>query len=149
MVCPIDFSDPSFRAMETARELALQFSAEVYFVTVVPLVPNFPSLAPPCRSFEAYDSARLSSAKQSLKNIIDKKIPEHVIHHSVCLQGDPAEAIVKLAEKKNADLIVIATHGYSGWRHVVFGSVAEKVIRLSTCPVLVIRAYKKVQSEVA
>ena len=52
--------------------------------------------------------------------------------------GDAAEEIVRLAKTEAANLIVIATHGLTGWRHLVFGSVAEKVIRLSDQPVLVI-----------
>jgi nucleotide-binding universal stress UspA family protein len=47
---------------------------------------------------------------------------------------------VRIAEHENADLIVIATHGMTGWRRVLFGSVAEKVVRLAKCPVLTIRA---------
>ena len=51
--------------------------------------------------------------------------------------GDAASEIVRIASEQSADLIVIATHGLTGWRHLVFGSVAEKVIRLSDRPVLV------------
>jgi nucleotide-binding universal stress UspA family protein len=54
--------------------------------------------------------------------------------------GDAAGEIVLIAEKEHVDLIVIATHGWTGLRHLVFGSVAEKVVRLAPCPVLTIRA---------
>ena len=48
--------------------------------------------------------------------------------------------IVRLAEHNNVDLVVIATHGMTGWRRLAFGSVAEKVLRLAGCPVLLLRA---------
>ncbi|HUV14514.1 MAG TPA: universal stress protein, partial [Acidobacteriota bacterium] len=53
--------------------------------------------------------------------------------------GDPAKEIVRIAEEESVDLIVIATHGLTGWQHLVFGSVAEKVVRTAKCPVLTVR----------
>jgi nucleotide-binding universal stress UspA family protein len=55
------------------------------------------------------------------------------------VEGKPAEEIVKLANKENANLIVIATHGYSGFNRFVFGSVTERVVRTARCPVLTVR----------
>src|SRR5208282_3804658 len=54
--------------------------------------------------------------------------------------NDVAMEILRIAEHNSADLIVIATHGMTGWHRLVFGSVAEKVVRLASCPVLVLRA---------
>ena len=53
--------------------------------------------------------------------------------------GYAAEEIIRAAEAEKADMIVIATHGGTGWQHLIFGSVAEKVVRLASCPVLTIR----------
>ena len=52
-------------------------------------------------------------------------------------RGYPTDEILRAAEEMNADLIVIATHGATGWRRYVFGSVTEKVLHQSSCPVLV------------
>ncbi|MEJ2081744.1 MAG: universal stress protein, partial [Acidobacteriota bacterium] len=54
--------------------------------------------------------------------------------------GDPAREIVRIARDEDADLIVIATHGLTGWQHIVFGSVAEKVVRTADRPVLTVRS---------
>jgi universal stress protein A len=54
--------------------------------------------------------------------------------------GDPAYEILRLAQELEADLMVIATHGYGGWRRFLFGSVAEKVVRQAECPVFVVHA---------
>jgi universal stress protein A len=53
--------------------------------------------------------------------------------------GHPADTIVRLARERNADLIVMATHGRTGLGHLVLGSVAEKVVRLAPCPVLAVK----------
>jgi nucleotide-binding universal stress UspA family protein len=52
------------------------------------------------------------------------------------LHGNISDEIIKLAEHENVDVIIIATHGLTGWRKFLFGSVAEKVIRMAPCPVL-------------
>jgi len=57
--------------------------------------------------------------------------------------GDPAKGILEIAEKERVDLIVIATHGRTGWPHLVTGSVAEKVVRHASSPVLTIRMPRK------
>ncbi|HMJ66829.1 MAG TPA: universal stress protein, partial [Candidatus Binatia bacterium] len=57
--------------------------------------------------------------------------------------GKPHHEIVSLAKVLGADLIVIATHGYSGLKHAVLGSTAERVVRHATCPVLVVREKEK------
>ena len=68
-----------------------------------------------------------------------------VSHHKVGTRdlvttGEAAPEILRIAQKEHVDLIVIASHGLTGWRRLVFGSVAEKVVRQATCPVLTIMA---------
>jgi nucleotide-binding universal stress UspA family protein len=59
------------------------------------------------------------------------------------ITGKPSYEIVNLADEESADMIVIATHGESGWQKFLFGSVTEKVIRMASCPVLTIRQPKE------
>jgi nucleotide-binding universal stress UspA family protein len=63
--------------------------------------------------------------------------------HPIVAYGSPADEIVRIANEENIDLIVIATHGRTGWRHLVSGSVTEKVVRIASHPVLTIRTPKK------
>jgi nucleotide-binding universal stress UspA family protein len=63
-----------------------------------------------------------------------------VAAESKLTQGVPYDQIVKTAENVNADLVVMATHGRTGMRHVLLGSVAERVVRLAPCPVLTVRS---------
>jgi nucleotide-binding universal stress UspA family protein len=53
--------------------------------------------------------------------------------------GPPADTIVRVAQERGADLIVMSTHGRTGLQHVFLGSVAEKVVRLATCPVMTVK----------
>jgi universal stress protein A len=74
--------------------------------------------------------------------LVANNLPEGIRSRSVIATGDAADEIVRVANDEAADLIVIATHGLTGWRHLVFGSVAEKVIRHADCPVLVVPVHE-------
>jgi nucleotide-binding universal stress UspA family protein len=79
-------------------------------------------------------------AQTQLDEILAQRIPADMSASKSLREGeDPAEMIVKAAQEDHADLIVIATHGQSGWKKFVCGSVAEKVVRLASCPVVTVR----------
>ena len=141
---PTDFSEPSFEALDAAKELASRFSAELYVVHVVSSLPVVPAPPGPTSfNVSLYEEALLDSAKASIEDILEKRIPDNITAHSIVATGFVADEIVHEAEKQKIDLIVTATHGEKGWRRLVFGSVAEKVVRTAPCPVLVIHAPRK------
>jgi nucleotide-binding universal stress UspA family protein len=111
---PTDFSGPSYKALKTANELASHFSSKLNIVHVITPMPP-----------------------------IDKKISKKIAVHAIVTNGNPAVEIARIAESENVDLIVIATHGTSGWQRFFFGSVAEKVVRIASSPVLTIRGPQK------
>ena len=69
---------------------------------------------------------------------MENRIPRGLRARTAIAHGDAATEIVQIADTEAAEVIVISTHGLTGWRHLVFGSVAEKVVRLVRRPVLVI-----------
>jgi universal stress protein A len=143
IICPTDFSEPSYEGVKAAHEMALHFSAELILVNVVHTLTYFPAPVP--GGSQGFDVARYQEeailhAKKSLSNVVKDMISENVSSREVVVEGNAADKIVELAESENADAIIIATHGLTGWRRFIFGSVAEKVVRLSSCPVLTIPA---------
>jgi nucleotide-binding universal stress UspA family protein len=84
-----------------------------------------------------YERLLSADAKKSL-SAIAKSIGK-VKTHEILSHGNAADEILRAADEKGIDLIVIATAGHTGWERAVFGSVAEKVVRRSPCPVLTIR----------
>ena len=81
-----------------------------------------------------------AAARKSLDEIIEKYVSSKVPSRSLLQQGDPAGKIVAIANKEAVDAIVISTHGYTGFRRLVSGSVTEKVVRTAECPVITIPA---------
>jgi universal stress protein A len=141
ILCPTDFSEPSHAALKAASELALHFGSELWFLHAVTPAPVMGTgMEPPPVNTALYDQELLSSTKKSLEEVITRLELQEVATHQIVLIGDPADAILRTAEEKRPDLIVITTHGRTGLGHFVFGSVAEKVVRLSPCPVLTIRS---------
>ena len=144
ILCPTDFSDTSCDALHTAAELALYFRAELTVLHVVPLVPVITSTANELGMVTATVNQPEASgrtrreAEMLLAEVVRDHVPHSVTLHLMVVSGDPAPAILEVAAKLDADAVVIATQGRTGWRRFIFGSVAERVVRCAECPVLTI-----------
>jgi len=147
LMATTDFSEPARKGILVANELAVHFGADLFLVHVIP-----PSHFVPPAGTGGFDISKLTeeiqaAAKQSLDRIIQEDISDKVNVRGLMLMGPPADEIVKRASEEEADAIVISTHGLTGWRRFVFGSVAEKVVRLAECPVITIPAGEEEQQE--
>ncbi len=143
IVTATDFSGPSRAGVKAAAGLAEHFGAELILVHVAaPLrsVTGATTVAsydlPTVEEEMSVEAARMTEA------VMKEEAPDGVRASFRVLQGKPAENIARQAEKDNADLIVMATQGESGWREFFTGSVAERVIRHAPCPVLTVSVPK-------
>lgn len=137
ILCPTDFSEPSYEGLRVANQWATYFSAEVILVHVVSPIQAYPAPAGAVDlNFSSYLEEMVSASQKSLDDITKNKISSDLKVKTMVLQGNPADEIVKTAKSEEVDLIVTATHGWTGWRRFIFGSVAEKVVRSANCPVL-------------
>jgi nucleotide-binding universal stress UspA family protein len=141
ILVPIDFSSSSHTALEVATELADKFHAELVLLNVV---PESPVVALPEGVSEAsiVDAAKKQAEghfAKSKKSLEGKGI---TVKTSVEVGYDVAGTILETIDSEKIDRVVISTHGCSGWYPTVFGSIAEKVIKLAPCPVLLLRTPK-------
>jgi nucleotide-binding universal stress UspA family protein len=83
--------------------------------------------------------AMQETAEKTMADLKQRKMLSDISVRTKVISGKPAYEIVNLADEEKADIIVITTHGESGWQKFLFGSVTEKVIRMATCPVLTIQ----------
>ncbi len=135
ILVPLDGSELAEVALPYAEEMAGKLGSEVTLLHV-------------CESAEAqyhhmhqlYIQKMVASTKRGAKKYSEKPDDKAITVRSSILSGHPAEQIVDFAEKQHIDLIVIATHGWSGIRRWVLGSVADKVVRATKRPVALIRA---------
>jgi nucleotide-binding universal stress UspA family protein len=140
ILSPLDFSDFSMQALEVAQDIAKRYGSERVLVHVTPVIPKLEGHANIFTEGE-YENQLIASAKQRLADIATKLQKEGINARStVSLSNDPAMEIIRVAESEKVDLIVIATHGVTGWRRLAFGSVTDKLVRTAACSVLVLRA---------
>jgi nucleotide-binding universal stress UspA family protein len=140
IIAPTDFSQPSYEALAAASELALHFGAELCVIHVVPALPALPPDPNFVFKVPEYEQALHADAVANLRKLAEGTVKKGIRTRTMVGHGDAGSEIVRIAQSEGADLIVLATHGTTGWRHLVFGSVAERVVRLAHCPVLSIRA---------
>jgi universal stress protein A len=146
ILCPTDFSEPSYKALKAADELAKEFRSELILLHVLSPIQAFPAASgfgpsmPVSGAYLPEDFMRTleKHATESLEMTVKEKVSGEVKSKSVLLNGIPAEEIVRYAEESNSSVIIMGTHGFTGWRHMLLGSVAEKVVRMALCPVLTI-----------
>jgi nucleotide-binding universal stress UspA family protein len=144
ILCPTDFSAPALMALKRGEELARHFGAELVVAHVIPPVPGPHAYADPpvASSFDVplYQQELAIYAEKMLKELVSQQISPEVRTRDLVTTGEAAPEIFRIAQQEQVDLIVIASHGLTGWRRLVFGSVAERVVRQAPCSVLTIMA---------
>ena len=137
ILCPVDHSECSYLALKYAISLALKDEAKLYLMHVI--------------DSRLYDTEIYKFSPHKLNEIDESKIREDLMKslpegttdvlevETLVVKGVPFNEIINAATEINVDIIVIGTHGRTGLSHVMLGSVAEKVVRKSLCPVLTVR----------
>ena len=145
ILVPVDFSPSSRAALESAADLAQHFGAAIHLVHVVPMFPatTLPDFIPETKFTEEATKEAERHFAVVIKDLTGKGIK---LSSSVEVGDDVASAILETVESVKADMVVISTHGLTGWHPLVFGSIAEKVMKLVACPVLLLRTPKPASS---
>jgi len=140
ILVPTDFSKHSENALAYAAAFAEKLDAELYLLHVVQdlalFVPEAVTVAPPVTP----PVEQLTAAvREALDRVIDSHQLRRFTVHAEVREGSPFYEIVRFAKEQEIDLVIMGTHGRTGLIHVLLGSVAEKVVRKSPCPVLTVR----------
>lgn len=131
ILCPVDFDPNSLLALRLAAELTREGKGILDIVHVLALPPG-PEVSLPFGKMEA-------TARTRLERLARQKVGNAVRYEVHVMMGDPGVEVLQTAKRLRSDLIVMATHGRKGLRHLILGSVAEYVIREAPCPVLTLR----------
>lgn len=136
ILCPVDYSSGSLAALEYAVHFARREAARLCLMHVIDV-----------RYLEGYtplevtrpDSGTINRLKEELLNHVPEEVRKKVGVETIVTVGIPVVEIVNAAREKEADVIIMGTHGRTGIAHVIMGSVAENVVRRAHCPVLTVR----------
>jgi nucleotide-binding universal stress UspA family protein len=142
ILCPLDFSEFSNEIVNYAVNIAGKYGSELHLLHVIPnlnyYTPYESFLTP--ENLVALESSIEKEVGKDFEKII-KKIDTSV--KTIIKSGAPFVEIIEYVKAESIDLVVMGTHGRSGIEHILIGSVAEKVVRKSPCPVLTIRPKNK------
>lgn len=138
ILVPVDFSPSSHLALEQAAAYAGQFNAEIHLVHVIPTFPSTKvwDFIPETEFIEQTTKKAETSfaACQADLGSMDIKVSS-----SVRVASDVVAAILDVIKREHIGLLVVSTHGITGWHPLAFGSIAEKLVKLADIPVLLIR----------
>lgn len=138
ILCPVDFSEASAPVAKVAREFALAFDAEIVALYVAPSMIQYEIFDLPAVSLPQLVGDITVGAEKTMVEFVAKHFQD-VRATGKVVSGDAADSIVTLAQVEKADIIIMATHGRQGLNRLLFGSVAEKVVKTSPVPVMTIR----------
>ena len=134
-----DFSGLSCEAFSWATLLAKEFKANIVIVHVISEKAAVDMTAQPGNPWERVLEREDNAMIESFQRCLQSDFGQTVETQTLVEVGPAAERIIEAANKKDADLIVMATHGRTGLSHALMGSVAEKVVRQAPCHVLTMR----------
>jgi nucleotide-binding universal stress UspA family protein len=138
VLVPVDFSENSKKILEAAGYFSGICQAQIHVVFVVQSFDDYSGFFVPHMPVAKFEEEMVQAAEEKMEGFL----LGHSNVKAKVLVGDVGEEIIRHAEESGMDLIVMGTHGYKGLEKVMFGSVAEKVVRSSPCPVLTINPYK-------
>jgi nucleotide-binding universal stress UspA family protein len=141
ILVPIDFSPSSEAALKQASALAQQLHAEIHLVHVIPMftATKMPDYIP---ESEFMGAAEKEARRQFDDCQVDLGTKGIKVGTSIETGNDVTASILDVIRREHIDMLVVSTHGLTGWHPLVFGSIAEKLVKLVHIPVLLIRTAK-------
>ncbi|NDV18835.1 universal stress protein [Pseudodesulfovibrio sp. JC047] len=138
ILCAVDFSDYSPMVAEYASMIARCSDAQVVVLYVAPSLSQYVGFHVPPSSIESFVGEIVTGAEDTMNTFVAENFNDLKVEGRV-VTGYPAEEILTLSEAEDIDMVVMGTHGRKGIDRILFGSVAEKVVKNSAAPVLTVR----------
>jgi nucleotide-binding universal stress UspA family protein len=139
ILLPTDLSEFSLAALEYGSSFAVLYGASLTLLHVTDVTPPVLPLHGAEPHDDVYRARAEEDAAQQLRLFVERNVPPEIRLTPIVRVGEPADEIRRFAEAGRMDLVVMATHGRTGLEHIVMGSVAERVVRLCTVPVLTVK----------
>ena len=142
LLFPIDFSDVSPKMAPWALTVAKKFSAEIHLFFVARRLEHLSSIYVEQVTIKAFENEVIRGAEEKIEEFANTHFQAYPACKTRVVLGDAAEEILNYVRSEEIDLVVIGTHGRKGIEKILFGSVAERVIKMSPVPVMSINPYR-------
>ena len=143
---PVDLSDVSPDIVPWVLVTAKKFEAEIHLLFVVRNLEHLASVYVPVVSIENFEDEIVKGAETKIDEFANTHFKGYAPLRTKVVIGDPSEEILGYVKAEQIDLVIMGTHGRKGLEKIIFGSVAERVIKMSTAPVLSINPYMVLES---
>ena len=139
---PVDLSEVSEKIAPYVETMAEKFDAEIHLLFVARVFDYFVSIYVPHPSIDLFEEQVNEGATKKLKEFKENHFAGISSVKTAVVSGDAAERILVYIQEEKIDLVIMGTHGRKGLDRVLFGSVAERVVKKASVPVLVVNPYK-------
>lgn len=138
IICALDLSQHSGLVADYAVMMAKAFDAEILAVYAAPALTQYVGFHVPPSSIENFVGEIVAGAEKTMEEFVAEHFKD-VKATGTVVNGYAAEEILNLVERSGADLIIMGTHGRKGIDRILFGSVAEKIVKSAAVPVMTVR----------
>jgi nucleotide-binding universal stress UspA family protein len=142
ILVPVDFSEIAPILAKWAKGFAKQLNAKIILTYVLEYLSTYKRIFVDLKTLSEFENALYERAKKSMEEFLKEHFSDFPDVEPVLEKGDVVETILRVAQEKGADLIVIGTHGRKGLDKILFGSVAEGVVKNSPIPVVTLNPYR-------
>jgi len=139
---PVDFSESSAKIVPYVQTVAQKFGSQIHILFAARVFDHFTSIYVPHPSINKFEKELIEGAEKRLYEFVDENFTEFPQTKTAVMAGDPSEEIINYVQEHKIDLIIMGTHGRKGMDKILFGSVAERVVKSAPVPVMVVNPYK-------
>ena len=138
---PVDLSESSDKIVPYVQAVAERFGAQIHILFAARVFDHFTSIYVPHPSINKFEKELIDGAEKRLYEFVDQHFKEFPHTKTAVVAGDPSEEILNYIKEHEIDLVFMVTHGRKGMDKIIFGSVAERVVKLAPVPVMVVNPY--------
>ncbi len=139
---PVDFSSASEKVLPYAKYLAEKLGAKLFVIFVVEELSKYANFYVPHSALDNLEEEMLKAAEKKMEAFVAEHLEDFPGVETIITRGDIGDEIVRVAEEKAVDLIVMGTHGRKGLEKILLGSVAEQVVKRAPCPVMTVNPHR-------
>jgi nucleotide-binding universal stress UspA family protein len=140
---PSELREYSLKILPYVLSMAERYNSTVYLLHVIEDILKWGGFYIPHVSLHTLQKEAMEAAEKFMDKVCEQQMQGCPNFERRICSGDPAAEILKTIESEDIDLVMMGTHGYKGLEHTIFGSAAEKVLKKSPVPVMVINPYMR------
>ena len=139
---PVDLSESSAKIVPYVQSVAKKFDAKIHILFVARVFDYFTGIYVPVPSITTMGKDIIDGAEKRLYEFLDEHFSAFPNTKTAVVAGDASEEIIKYIEEQHIDLVIMGTHGRKGMDKIIFGSVADRIVKTAPVPVMVVNPYQ-------